>query len=123
MFPLSGRCCLLLFVGAVLAYGQSEDLIPTVKLRPSDPTRFYPELVRLHDDEVEEIRAILRNDPKRAHFADKVTKELLRKLPVDGDCFARLLTAPSSPVQEWAMRTMGEYTGDKTAALPQLLRI
>jgi hypothetical protein len=123
MFPLSGRCCLLLLFGAVLAYGQAEDLIPPTKLRPSDPTRFYPELVRLHDDEVEEIRSVLRSDPKRAHFADKVTKELLRKIPMDGECFARFLAAPSASVREWAMRTMGEYTGDKTAALPGLLRI
>jgi hypothetical protein len=123
MFPLSGRCCLLLLFGAVLAYGQADELIPPSRLRPSDPTRFYPELVRMHDDEIEEIRAILRTDPQRAHFADKVTKELLRKLPVDGECLARFLTAPSGSVREWAMRTMGDYAGDKAMAVPQLLRI
>src|SRR5687767_10153551 len=100
MFPFSGRCCLLFLFGAILAHGQVDDLIPPIKLRPSDPTRFYPELVRLHDDEVDEIRVILRGDPKRAHFAEKITKELLRKIPMDGDCFARLLTAPSSSVRE-----------------------
>jgi hypothetical protein len=123
MFPFSGRCCLLLFFSAVLAHAQADDLIPSSRLRPSDPTRFYPELVRLHDDEVGEIRSILRSDPRHALFADKVTKELLRKIPVDGECFARFLTAPSGPVREWAMRTLGEYTGDKTAALSDLLRV
>lgn len=123
MSQLVLRCWCLLLASIVVAQARYDDLIPPSKLRPADPSRFYPELVTLHDEELAEIRSILSNDLNRPDIAGAVTKQLLGKLPMDGNYFAKFLDAPSEVVQEWALRTMGGYGGDKAAAVPVLLRI
>jgi hypothetical protein len=118
------RCSALLLFGIAAAHAQYDDLIPPSKLRPIDPSQFHPELVRLHNEDLAEIRSILSNDLKRPDFAaGAVTKRLLGKLPMDGQYFAHFLNASSEAVQEWTLRTMGGYAGDKNAALPNLLKI
>lgn len=123
MFQLVVRCCGLLLAAIGFCSAQTTDLLPPSKLRPSNPSRFYPELVRLHNHDIAEIRAILAQDPERKDLAPLVTRQLLRKVPMDAALLARFLSAPSEAVQEWTLRTIGDSSIDKTAALPAITAI
>lgn len=109
-----------LVLAAGLASAAAKDPVPGSKLRPADPARFHPGLVKLHDTDVREI---LRLTGHSTEGELSFRKEWLRKIRFDTAQFTRLLGASSPTVCEWTMRTMGEDPGDHTAAIPALLKM
>ena len=113
---------LLLGVVTVFASGAS-DVVPIPRLRPEDPSRFFPSMVRLDGDEVTEVAGAFRN-LDREDLALQVEKSrALRAVPPDVTILGRLLGVSSGRVQEWALRGLGEYSGDKRPATRALLQI
>src|SRR5258705_13461366 len=53
---------------------RAEGLMPSSKLRPSDPARFFPNLVRFSDEELLEMEAIL-NQLNRPDLIKHVQKK------------------------------------------------
>jgi len=102
---------------------RAEGLIPASKLRPSDPSRFFPNLVRFSDEELLEIEAILNqlNRPDLIKHVQK--KRSVPELPKDTNAVALLLSARSERLREWTLRSLGETPGDNTPMLPALLEI
>src|SRR5688572_11151230 len=119
---LPWKSSLPLLVFLTVAFARA-DLVPTPKLPSGDQGRFFPQLVRLSDEDSREIESLLNrlNRPDLAkHFRKrKIVPELPREPLVVG----ALLNSGSERVREWAVRTLGQTTGDHSAAIPQLLRI
>src|SRR5688572_24749612 len=118
--PWKSSLLVLVFLTVDLARA---DLVPSPKLPSGEPGRFFPQLVRLSDDDSREIESLLNrlNRPDLAkHFRKrKIVPELPRETAVVGG----LLTSRSERVREWAVRTLGQTAGDNSAAIPHLLRI
>jgi hypothetical protein len=102
---------------------RAEGLIPVSKLRPSDPSRFFPNLVRFSDEELVEIEAILNqlNRPDLIKHVQK--KRSVPELPKDTNAVALLFSARSERLREWTLRSLGETPGDNTPMIPALLEI
>jgi len=93
------------------------------KIRPEDPSRFFPLAVRLDGAEVTEVAALFRK-AAREDLALQVEKSrALRAVPPDASVLTALLGASSDRVKEWSLRGLGEHRGDKSAATPALLAI
>jgi len=102
---------------------QAEDLIPVSKLRPSDPARFFPNLVRFSDEELQEMEAILNqlNRPDLIKHVQK--KRSVPELPKDTNAMTLLLNARSERLREWTLRSLGETPGDNALMVPAMLEI
>jgi hypothetical protein len=102
---------------------RAEGLIPVSKLRPSDPSRFFPNLVRFSDEELLEMEAILNqlNRPDLIKHVQK--KRAVPDLPKDTNAVALLLNARSERLREWTLRSLGDTPGDNTPMIPVLLEI
>ena len=113
---------ILLF--ALSVFGDAaNDVVPMPKLRPDDPSRFFPSMVRLDGGEVAEVAAAFRR-LGREDLALQVEKSrALRGAPADATILTRLLGVSSDRVKEWALRGLGEYSGDKRPATQALLQI
>ena len=93
------------------------------RLRPEDPSRFFPSMVRLDEGEVAEVTADFRK-LGREDLALQVEKSrALRAVPPDVTILTRMLSVSSDRVKEWALRGLGEHSGDKRAATQRLLQI
>jgi hypothetical protein len=115
---------ILLFVSALTVFaGQANDVVPMPKLRPEDPSRFFPSMVRLDEGEVTEVTAAFRK-LGREDLAFQVEKSrALRAVPPDATILAGMLGVSSDRVKEWSLRGLGEHPGDKRVATQALLEI
>jgi hypothetical protein len=118
-----GKCLVLLFAASLSLAAAQNDLVPMPKLRPEDPSKFFPLVVRLDDSELAEVAAVFRK-LGREDLALQVKKsQALRAIPTDVTVLTALLGVSSDRVKEWTLRGLGEHRGDKTAATSALLAI
>jgi len=115
---------ILLFFGALTVFaGEANDVVPMPKLRPEDPSRFFPSMVRLDEGEVAEVTAAFRK-LGREDLAFQVEKSrALRAVPPDATILTGMLGVSSDRVKEWSLRGLGEHSGDKRVATQALLQI
>src|SRR5687767_14615662 len=100
------------------------DLVPSPKLPSGEQGRFFPQLVRLSDEDSREIESLLLKRLNRPDLAKHFRKrKILPELPREPLVIEALLNSRSERVREWAVRTLGQTAGDNSAAIPQLLRI
>ena len=121
------RVVAILLLGALTVFARTahgaNDVVPMPKLRPEDPSRFFPSMVRLDEGEVAEVATAFRQ-LGREDLALQVEKSrALRAPPTDVTILIRLLGVSSDRVKEWALRGLGEHPGDKRAAAQALVRI
>jgi HEAT repeat protein len=118
-----GKSLVLLFAASLSLAAAQNDLVPMPKLRPEDPSKFFPLVVRLDEVELTEVAAVFRK-VGREDLALQVQKSrALRAVPPDVTVLTALLGVSSDRVKEWTLRGLGEHRGDKTAATPALLAI
>jgi hypothetical protein len=115
---------ILLFVGALAVFaGEISDVVPIPKVRPEDPSRFFPSMVRLDEGEVAEVATAFRRLGHEDLALQVEKSRALRAVPPDVTILTRMLAVSSERVKEWALRGLGEHSGDKRAATPALLQI
>jgi hypothetical protein len=118
-----GKSLLVLFAASLSLAAAQNDLVPMPKLRPEDPSKFFPLVVRLDEAELTEVAAVFRK-VGREDLAFQVQKsKALRAVPTDATVLTALLGVSSDRVKEWTLRGLGEHRGDKSAATPTLLAI
>ena len=118
-----GKILVLLFAASLSAAAAQNDLVPMPKLRPEDPSKFFPLVVRLDEAELTEVATVFRK-LGREDLALQVQKShALRAVPPDASILTALLEVTSDRVKEWTLRGLGEHTGDKSAATSALLAI
>lgn len=116
--PLAIYC--LALVSAVTAE-QLETLVPAPKLRPSDPSKFYPVLVKMGPQDIDDLRNVLRQ-ANRGSVAESLTdKASLDALAGDAELLALALDCPSTSIRDWTLRTLGERKLVKPAIKSKLL--
>jgi len=115
---------ILLFVGALTVIGgAANDVVPIPRLRPEDPSRFFPSVIRVDDAEVAEVAAVFRKLGREDLALQAEKSRALRAVPPDVTILTRMLGVSSDRVKEWALRGLGEHSGDKRAATQALLHI
>jgi hypothetical protein len=118
------RVATLLLLGASIIVGRAtNDVIPMPKLRPEDPSKFFPSVVRLDKTEVAEAAALFRKLGREDMALQVEKSQALRAVPPDALILTSLLGVSSDRVNEWALRGLGEHPGDKQLAVPVLLRL
>ena len=114
---------LLLALSVLARATDAADVVPLPKLRPEDPARFFPSMIRLDEGEMAEVAAAFRR-AEREDLALQVEKSrALRAPPTDAAILTRLLGVSSDRVKEWTLRGLGELRGDKRVATPALVQI
>lgn len=101
-----------------------EDLVPPPKLRPRDPAKFYPGSVKMTGVHLQEFQSIVASNLNRPDLAERlIDHKALRKAATDLPFLCSILPYATGNVQEWTLKSLGEAQGDKSAALPSLMRL
>ena len=115
--------CIALFAAAT-ALAAADDLVPSPRLRPSDPAKFYPGSVKMAGIHLQELRSVVHSNLNNPELAEQlVDHKAVRKAATDVPFLCSILPYAEGNVQEWALKSLGEAEGDKSAALPILLRL